>query len=186
MNKKVSIKIVLLSLIVMVTTISAYGQGGRTLVVYYSRSGNTQAIANHIVSLTGADLFRIETVTPYPEQYRATTEIAKEEKNSNARPPIEGGVENIDQYDTVFIGFPVWWGTYPMAMATFLEAHDLDGRIVIPFCTHGGGGVDQGFNDVRSLSPRSVHRSGLSLNGNRANSAKDEIEKWLREVGSIE
>jgi len=158
----------------------------KILIVYYSRTGNTETVAKSIRQLTGGDLFRVETVKPYPEDYNRTTEIATDEKNSNARPEIKGKVGNIDQYETIFIGFPIWWGTHPMAMATFLESHDLEGKTVIPFCTHGGGGVDQGFIDVQKLSPRANHRKGLSLSGSRAGSAGSQIEKWLKECNVID
>lgn len=169
----------------MAATISVYGQNGKTLVVYYSRTGNTEAIAKHIQSLTGADLFKVETVKAYPEDYRRTTEVAKEELNANVRPEIKGGMDNIDKYDTIFIGFPIWWGTYPMAIATFLDTYDLQGKTIIPFCTHGGGGVDKGFSDVKSAAQESVHKDGLSLNGSRVNSSGAEVEKWLKETGII-
>lgn len=178
-------KTIILSLIAMAATVSAFGQQKKTLVVYYSRTGNTGAMAKHIQSFTGADLFKVETVKAYPEGYHETTEVAKVEKNSNARPEIKGKVENIDQYDIIFVRFPIWWGTYPMAVATFLDAYKLDGKIVIPFCTHGGGGVDQGFNDVKKSAPNSTHKNGLSLNGSRAAASKADVEKWLKEIGVI-
>jgi Flavodoxins len=151
----------------------------KMLIVYYSRTGNTEAMANRIQELTGADMFRVETVKPYPSDYTTTTEVAKEEKNNNARPTIKAKVENIDQYDTVYIGFPIWWGTYPMAMATFIEGHNLKGKTIIPFCTHGGGGVDQGFIDVKKRCPDSDVLDGLSIAGNSVKSKDKEIEEWV-------
>lgn len=178
-------KTIVLSFIIMAATISVYGQKNKTLVVYYSRTGNTEAMAKQIQTWTNADIIRIETVKAYPEGYQETTEVAKEEKNNNARPEIKGNAKDVDQYDTIFIGFPIWWGTYPMAIATFIDNHNLEGKTIIPFCTHGGGGVDQGFNDVKKLTPKSIHKDGLSLSGNRANNSKAEIEKWLREIKVI-
>lgn len=175
----------LLSLIAMTTIASAYSQNNKTLVVYYSRSGNTQAVAEHIQAITGADMFRVETVKSYPESYQETTEVAKEEKNNNARPEIKSKVENIGQYDTVFIGFPIWWGTHPMAIASFMEGHDLEDKTIIPFCTHGGGGAGTSFTDINNATPKSTHKKGLGLSGSRAASAKPEIEKWLREIEVI-
>jgi flavodoxin len=155
-------KTIILSFIFMTTTISAYSQNNsKALVVYYSRSGNTEAVAKHIQSLTGADMFRVETTKPYPLGYQETTEIAKKEKNEKARPEIKGEIENIDQYETIFIGFPIWWGTYPMAIATFMDKYNLKGKTVIPFCTHGGGGVDQGFTDISKATPQSTHKKGV-------------------------
>lgn len=158
----------------------------KSLVAYYSRTCNTQTVATYIQELTGADIFRIETQKAYPEEYRPTTDIAKEELNSNARPPIKGKVNNIDEYDTIYIGFPIWWGTYPMAIATFIDNHNLEGKTIIPFCTHGGGGVDKGFTDLQKTAPKSTHKKGLSLNGSRANDSKTAIEKWLREIKIIQ
>ena len=157
----------------------------KILIVYYSRTGNTEAIAKHIQELTGADMFKLETVKAYPEDYRETTEVAKEEKNKNARPEIKGQVENISQYDTIFIGFPIWWGTHPMAIATFIESYNLEGKTIIPFCTHGGGGVDKGFKDIEKLTLEANHKKGLSLSGSRAAAAHSDVEKWLKEVKVI-
>ena len=131
-------------------------------------------------------MIKVETVKPYPNDNHQTTDVAKEEKNKNARPAIKGTIENIDQYETVCIGFPIWWGTYPMAMATFMDNNNLEGKTVIPFCTHGGGGVDNGFTDVSKSAPKSTHKKGLSLSGSRASSANSEIEKWLREINAID
>ncbi|WP_298651702.1 flavodoxin [uncultured Proteiniphilum sp.] len=179
-------KMIILSIIIMTATLSAFVQNSKTLVVYYSRTGNAEAVAKQIQTLTNADLFRVETVKAYPEGYHETTEVAKEEKNNNARPEIKTKVENIDQYDTVFIGFPIWWGTYPMVIATFIESHNLKGKTIIPFCTHGGGSVDQGFNDVEKLTKESKHEEGFSLSGSRANSSQADIEKWLRKILSLQ
>lgn len=177
---------IVLSLIAMAAITLGYAQNNsKTLVVYYSRSGNTEAMANQIQKLTGADIVRIETVKTYPEEYKETTEIAKEELNKNARPAIKGKVDNINQYETIFIGFPIWWGTHPMVIATFLESYNLDGKTIIPFCTHGGGGVEKGFTDVNNATPKSTHKKGLSLNGSKVGTASADIEKWLREIKSI-
>ena len=111
----------------------------KALVVYYSRSGNTEALARMIGNETGADMFRVTTVTPYPEVYRETTELARAERDNNARPAINGRVENMADYDVVYIGVPNWWSTMPMPMFTFLEQYDLSGKTIVPFVTHGGG-----------------------------------------------
>lgn len=101
----------------------------KALVVYYSRSGNTEALARMIGNETGADMFRVTTVTPYPEAYRETTEVARAERDNNARPAINGRVENMADYDVVYIGVPNWWSTMPMPMFTFLEQYDLSGKL---------------------------------------------------------
>ena len=124
----------------------------KILVVYFSRTGeeynvgtitkgNTAIIAEMIAQKTGADTFEVKAATPYPDEYDACTELAKKELESNARPAFASNVENLAQYDTVFIGFPIWWGAVPRVMMTFLESNDFSGKTIIPFCTHGGSGL---------------------------------------------
>ena len=110
----------------------------KALVVYYSRSGNTEALARMIGNETGADMFRVTTVTPY---------------DNNARPAINGRVENMADYDVVYIGVPNWWSTMPMPMFTFLEQYDLSGKTIVPFITHGGGGVANCVSDLKKAVP---------------------------------
>ena len=107
----------------------------KILVAYFSWGGTTQRMAEEIVRQTGADIFRIEPVVPYPTEYTPCTEVAREEKDNNARPAIAGEVENWSDYDTVFIGCPVWWWTTPMIICTFAESYDFEGKTVVPFCT---------------------------------------------------
>ncbi len=180
-------KRILLISTAMASIVTAHAQGGgKTLVVYFSRSGNTETVAEHIRSFTGADMFRVETVKPYPAGYRETTEAAGEELKSGARPAIKGKVENIGGYDTVFIGFPIWWGTYPMAVATFLDNYNLEGKTVIPFCTHEGSGRGESFADIGKAAPGSFHKDGFSVRGSQAAGSKDKVEEWLREIEVIE
>lgn len=126
--------------------------GSSTLVAYFSlageqyqvgvvEEGNTSIIAHMIAEQTGADLFEIEPVTPYPETYDGLLEISQQESADNARPEIAGTVENMDSYDTVFIGYPIWWGDMPAIVYHFLESYDLSGKTIVPFCTHGGSGL---------------------------------------------
>lgn len=105
----------------------------KILVAYFSWGGTTQRMAQEIVRQTGADIFRIEPVVPYPTEYTPCTEVAREEKDNNARPAIANEVENWDDYDTVFIGCPVWWWTTPMIICTFTERYDFEGKTVVPF-----------------------------------------------------
>lgn len=180
------------SLIVMASVfpLRVFGQSanpsGKTLVVYFSRSGNTQAVAGHIRSLTGGDEFRIEPVKPYPEDYRQCTEVAKEELEKQARPEIKGKIGNIGQYDTVFIGYPIWWGMYPMAVATFLESYDLSGKTVIPFCTHEGSRDGRSFSSIREAVPQAKAAEGLAIRGGQASSSRGDVQAWLRKIKVIE
>lgn len=120
----------------------------KILIAYYSLSGNTQEVAEAIQKNTGGTLFRIETVQSYPEEYRATTEQAKKEINEGYRPELKTKVEDISQYGVIFIGSPNWWGTITPAVSSFLSSYDLKGKKVIPFITHGGGGVQNTIKDL--------------------------------------
>jgi len=108
------------------------------LVAYFSHSGNTRQIANQVHESIGGDIFEIQTVDPYPSDYDKVVEIAKQEQKSAYRPAIKTKVESMDSYSTVFIGYPNWWGTIPMAVFTFLEGNDFSGKTIVPFCTHEG------------------------------------------------
>lgn len=120
----------------------------KILVAYFSHTGNTEKVAQLIQSKTGADIFKIETAAPYPSVYRETTELAKQEKADNARPALKNKVENMAQYDVVFVGFPIWWHTAPMAVATFADSYDFSGKTVITFCTSGGSPISESTPDI--------------------------------------
>lgn len=152
----------------------------KILIAYYSWSGNTKTVAELIAKQTGGDVFEIRTVQKYPEAYRATTEQAKKEINEGFRPELAALVENMQEYDTVFIGSPNWWGTIAPAVSSFLEKHDLSGKKIIPVITHGGGGVQ---NTVKDLSAQC---KGCKINpdawvgyGNKTSG----IPEWLARSG---
>jgi flavodoxin len=157
---------------------------GKTLVVYFTRTNNTQRIANHINDIMNVDMYQIQVVNPYPEDYDQTTQVAQQEKNNNARPEIANLPENIDEYETIIIGFPIWWGSRPMVIATFLEAFDFTGKNIVPFCTHGGGGVSQAFTEVQAHTPNSVHLQGLVQSGGGA--TRGTVENWLNSIFILE
>lgn len=172
----------------------------KILVVYYSRKGknyvggdivdlpvgNTEVIAKKIRALTGADLFEIETVKPYPNDYTETTEVAKDELRNGVRPEIPGSVKDIASYDAVFLGYPNWWGTMPMAVFTFLESHDLTGKAVIPFCTHEGSGMGRSAKDVARQCPGSKLLPGLAIVGGRVKEADNAVADWLKKNGFMD
>lgn len=120
----------------------------KILVAYFSHTGKTEKVAQLIQSKTGADIFKIETAAPYPSVYRETTELAKQEKADNARPALKNKVENMAQYDVVFVGYPIWWYTAPMAVATFADSYDFSGKTVITFCTSGGSPISDSTPDI--------------------------------------
>ncbi len=130
------------------TAAPAADGGKKILVVYFSHTGNTEKVAQLIQSKTGADIFKIETATPYPSVYRETTELAKQEKADNARPALKNKVENMAQYDVVFVGYPIWWYTAPMAVATFADSYNFSGKTVITFCTSGGSPISDSTPDI--------------------------------------
>jgi len=153
------------------------------LIAYFSKTGNTKTIADQIQGTVGRDLFQVITVDSYPAEYRATTEAARKELDNNYRPPLRDKVENMESYDVVFLGFPNWWATMPMAMFTFLESYDFSGKVIIPFCTHEGSGLGRSVTDLMRLAPNSEIRDGLAIRGSRAGNAHTEVRQWLNKVG---
>lgn len=155
----------------------------KVLVAYFSWSGNTRKLAHQIQELTGGDLFEIETVKAYPTEYRACTEYAKREKEADARPALKSKVEDMNAYEVLYVGFPNWWGTAPMAIWSFLEAYDLTGKTVIPFCTHGGGGEQKCFSDFARHAGKAVLKKGFVCPGGMVEDARPKVEQWLEETG---
>ena len=159
-------------------------EGGKALVAYFSWSGNTASVAKVIAEALGAELFEIKTAKPYPKDYNATLDVAKAEQGRNDRPELSARVGDMGQYDTVFLGYPNWWGTLPMPLFTFLEAHDLAGKRVIPFVTHGGSSFGRSLSDIKKLAPKAeLEEKGLSLSGSRAAGARNQIVSWLEGLG---
>jgi flavodoxin len=169
----------------------------KKLIVYFSRTGNnyvggrivnlavgnTEVAAQMIQKHTGGDLFRIDTVKHYPEDYDETTDVARQELRQNARPELAGRVDNLGDYTVVFLGYPNWWGTMPMAVYTFLEAYDFAGRTIVPFCTHEGSGLGHSESDIRKLCPGATVLKGLAITGGSVRNAGNEIAAWLRGLG---
>lgn len=156
----------------------------KILVTYFSWGGTTQRMAQEIVRQTGAVLFRIEPVVPYPTEYTPCTEVAREEKDNYARPAIANEVENWEQYDTVFIGCPVWWWTAPMIINTFSQSYDFGGKTVIPFCTYAATYRDETLARIVELTPEANHLTGEGLTSGRINA--EAIGAWLRNIGVVE
>lgn len=155
----------------------------KILVAYFSWGSTTQRMAQEIVRQTGADIFHIEPVVPYPTEYTPCTEVAREEKDNDARPAIADEVENWEQYDTVFIGCPVWWWTTPMIICTFAESYDFDGKTVVPFCTYASTYRDETLARIVELTPNADHLTGEGLTSGRIN--EQNISSWLKEIGVI-
>lgn len=155
--------------------------GKKTLIVFYSWSGNTRFIAQEIQKQTGADIFEVQLVKPYPADYNTCVEQAKRDQEANARPQLANRVENMAQYDTILFGYPNWWHSIPMHMATFLESYDLKGKRIIPFCSHGGGGLANTVDAIRALAPESEIGSALSVYSRGRGSLPEDITEWLKD-----
>ena len=153
-----------------------------TLVVYFSHSGNTRTLANQIRSIVGGDIFEIEPENPYPADYDAAVKAAKQEKESGARPGLKAKIKDIGKYDTVFIGYPMWWGTMPMPVHTFLSGYDFSKKTIVPFCTHGGSGLGHSVEDIKKLCPQSTVLEGLAVSDSDLKNDSDALNGWLRKL----
>ena len=158
--------------------------GSNILIAYFTRTYNTGTVAERIAELTGGTLYRIETVEPYPEDYTECTEVAREQLENGTRPQLSGTVENMEQYNIVFVGCPVWWGDAPMPIWSFLESesYDFSGKTVIPFCTYATTGWETTLDRIVALTPDSEHLDGFHVSGRNTSG----VEDWLREIGIIE
>lgn len=146
-------------------------------------TGNTGVVADMIAQATGADLFSIRTVEQYPDTYDATIDQGQQERSEGARPELATHLENLDSYDTIFLGFPNWWGDMPMAVYTFLDEVDLSGKTVIPFVTSGGSGFSNTISTIQQMEPQATVQEGLSISGSSATGAQQQVESWLSELG---
>lgn len=153
--------------------------GKKILVAYFSWSGNTKAVAEEIHKQVGGDIVEIVPATPYSETYSVTVAKAKAEQAANARPAISTKIADFDKYDVVFLGYPNWWGSFPMPVATFVETYKLDGKTVAPFFTHGGGGEQRCLSDLQKLTPNAKFTQDLVLSGSSAKNAQGQIKSWL-------
>ena len=146
-------------------------------------TGNTGVVADMIAQATGADLFSIRTVEQYPDTYDATLDQGQQEQSDGARPELATHLENLDSYDTIFLGFPNWWGDMPMAVYTFLDEVDLSGKTVIPFVTSGGSGFSNTISTIQEMEPQATVQEGLSIGASSATGAQQQVESWLSELG---
>lgn len=153
--------------------------GSRTLVVYFSRSGNTRVVAGLIHRARGTDLFEIRPASAYPEDYEQTVERARQETESGYRPPLAATVPAISGYETVFLGFPVWGTTVPPVVRSFLSAHDLSGKTLIPFITHGGYGPGNSKSVLASDAPKARLLDGFVKGMDQERRTMERVTSWL-------
>lgn len=208
MNKKVIILIIAL-IIVAVTGISIYTlskdddntttanqqsdntsvennesdlEAGNVLIVYFSQTGNTETVANIIHDNVGGDIVKLETTEAYPSDYDELVDYAQQEQQGDARPELSTVIENIEQYDTIFLGYPNWWGDMPMAIYTFLDTYDLSGKTIAPFITHGGSGLSGTPENIQEELNASV-TEGLAIDGDEASDSSEDVVEWLNSLG---
>lgn len=159
---------------------------GNILIAYFSWSGNTENAARIIREKTGADIIELNPVEPYSSNYNEVLDEAQEDMNNDARPELANHVENMEQYDTILLGYPNWWATIPMPVASFLEEYDFSGKTIIPFCSHGGGEFGQSITDISKLAPNSKIGEGLSIHYSGGSSLENDISNWLNANGISE
>jgi len=149
------------------------------------RVGNTEVIAKMIQEMTGCDMFKIEAVNRYPKDYYETTNVALKEQKDNARPELTARVENMEAYDVIILGYPNWWGTFPMAVFTFLEEYDFSKKTILPFCTHGGSGMGRSESDIKKLCSNVNVLTGLPIKASGVQGAEKAVSEWLQESGIL-
>jgi len=168
----------------------------KILIAYFSRAGknyvggnivdlavgNTEVAAKMIGKLTDGELFKIDPVRRYSPDYNTCTDEAKDELRRNARPELTAYPDNIDDYDTIILGYPNWWGTMPMPVWTFLEKFDFSGKTILPLCTHEGSGMGQSENDIKKLCPGAKVEKGLAIRGGSVKNAEKDIAAWLKKL----
>ncbi len=166
----------------------------KILIAYYSRKGqnyvndsiknlakgNTEIVAEFIQKAVGGDLFEIDTVKNYPVDYTECTNVAKDEIRQKARPELKNYLDSISEYDTIFLGYPIWWSVPPMAVSTFLEHYDFTGKKIIPFATHEGSGLGGSVNYIKKIIPTADVKTGLAIHGAEAAQSESQVSNWAK------
>ena len=155
------------------------------LVVYFSRSGNTESVAERIAERVDADVFEIETVQEYPENYDELLDYARNEQRSAARPELSEHIDDIERYDVIFLGYPNWWGDMPMPLYSFLDEYDLSDKTIMPFVTSGGSGFSRTIRSIESEEPEATVLDGLSIRDRLVHDSSTDraIEEWIEDSG---
>ncbi len=166
----------------------------KILIAYYSRKGqnyvngaiknlakgNTEVVAEMIQKFTGGELFEIDTVKDYPADYTECTNVAKVEIQQKARPELKRYLASLDDYDKIFLGYPIWWSIPPMAVSTFLERYDFSGKKIFPFATHEGSGLGGSVNYIKKICPKAEVMDGLAIHGAEAAQGAAQVERWVK------
>ncbi len=158
-------------------------EGGRILIAYFSATNNTEGIANHLDAILDADLYEITPETPYTSadlNYNTDCRANREQNDSSARPAISGGVDNMEQYNVIFLGYPIWWGQAPKIISTFLESYGLGGKTIVPFCTSGSSGIGSSATNLHSLASGATWLDGQRFSGS---ASRSDVETWVNGLG---
>lgn len=155
----------------------------KTLVIYYSRSGNTEQIADYISEKTGGDVVRLETVRTYPSNYDEMLDTAKEEQRNGGRPELKNKNINIEDYDTIFLGYPIWWGEIATPVYTFLDEYDLSGKKIAPFVTSGSSGLSGTLSDIKREESGAEVLEAMSITSSTLSNYKSLTDNWLSKLG---
>lgn len=170
--------------------IESMGNESKALVVYFSATGNTKAVAEIIAGLQGADIYEIVPEQPYTDEdlnyndKKSRTTV--EQNDPDARPAISGGIENIAEYDVIYVGYPIWWGDMPRILYTFFDTYDLTGKTIAPFCTSGGSGLSGTPKTIGNLETGADVLEGLQVRDSEVNNAEDKVSEWLSSIGQVE
>ena len=174
------------SAIMMATSFSSQAQAQKVLVLYYSQTSNTKAVAECIAQKLNADIEEIALVTPYDGDYKATIERSKKEREQGITPEIKPLKVDVAKYDVIFLGYPIWYGTYAPPIATLLNKVDLSGKTIVPFCTFGSGGLESSAANLAHAQPKTKILDGYGVRAARMDAMPEEVDQFLKESGFIE
>ena len=164
--------------------------GTKALVVYFSATGNTKAVAETLTELTGANIYEIVPEQPYTDEdlnYNdRTTRATVEQNDPDARPAIQGSITDFEQYDVIYVGYPIWWGDMPRILYTFFDEYDFNGKTIAPFCTSGGSGLSGTPGTIAELETGATVLDGLHVSDSDADNAESQVSEWLVEIGQAE
>ena len=178
--------IIFLTSLIFFTGAFLNAQNSKTLIVYFSWSGNTRVAAENTKRLTGADIFEITVKNPYPTDYSRCVNQAREEQRTDFLPELNGNVNNLSQYDTIIVAFPNWWGTYPQAVKKILiDNRDISSKKIALLCTHGGSRLGRSVNDLKALYPNANILEGLAISGSSVRNSENDIRNWLKKIGLL-
>lgn len=184
----------ILTAALLLISMSAFAQKSKAIVIFFSHAGenysvgnikvgNTKIVADYITEVTGADQFEVVAVKSYDMPYNKLIDVAKKEQQAGEKPAFKGKIDNLADYDIVFVGTPIWWGTFPQVMFTFFDKYDLSGKKVYPFSTHEGSGLGSIVRDLRRIYPKADIQKGFSIYGHDVRTGKDKVTKWLSGIG---